>query len=136
VQRSPALPHRIDRLIEGRFLEHTGAIGFADDYMRKYLPPDLLDSGHVQVIRVDHFRTDFLRAFGGLLRVDRIPELAFSRVRNKTRVSDPQAREAIVSHIARIYEACPYWTEVEARFYPQSHVPTLSDREPPQKSSG
>jgi len=118
VQRSPNLPHRIDRLIEGRFLEHTGAIGFADDYMRKYLPPEIFASGDVRIIRVEHFRDDFLDAFGNIVDVDRIPARDFFRVRNKTRVSDPQAREIIDSHSCRIYESCPYWAEVEARIYP------------------
>ncbi len=118
VQRSPALPHRIDRLTEGRFLEHTGAIGFADDYMRKYLPPDLLNSGVVRIIRVDNFRDDFRAAFGEFIDVNRIPECDFSSVRNKTRLSDPLARQTINSHVRRIYESCPYWAEVEANFYP------------------
>lgn len=118
VQRSPRLPHQIDRLIEGRFLEHTGAIGFADDYMTKYLPPDLFNSGVVRIVRVDQFRDDFRAAFGDFIDVDRIPERDFSRVRNKTRSSDPLAREMIGSHIRQIYESCPYWAEVEAVFYP------------------
>lgn len=118
VQRSPALPHRIDRLIEGRFLEHTGAIGFADDYMRKYLPPDLLSSGVVRIIRVDNFRADFRAAFRDFIDVDGIPEQDFFRVRNKTRSSDALARETISSNLRRIYDSCPYWAEVEARFHP------------------
>ena len=117
VQRSPALPHRIDRLIEGRFLEHTGAIGFADDYMRKYLPPDLLNSGVVRIIRVDNFRADFCAAFRDFIDVDVIPEQDFYRVRNKTLSSDPLARETIGSNLRRIYDSCPYWAEVEARFH-------------------
>ena len=122
VQRSPNLPHRIDRLIEGRFLEHTGAIGFADDYMRKYLPPEIFASGDVRIIRVEHFYDDFLDAFGDFLNADRIPARDFVRMRNQTRVSDPQARQVISSHLARVYESCPYWAEVESRFYPNGNV--------------
>ena len=119
VQRSPTLPHRIERLIEGRFLEHTGAIGFADDYMRKYLPPELFASGDVRIIRVDQFRIDFQKAFSGFVDTARIPENDFLRVRNKTRVSNPQARQVIDSRLSQIYDSCPYWSKVEARFYPE-----------------
>jgi len=117
VQRSPTLPHRLDRLIEGRFLEHTGATGFADDYMRKYLPADLVDSGTLRVIRAEHFRADFHNAFSSFIDVERIPDGDFFKIRNRTRASSPLAREMIRSHLPRIYESCPYWAEVEARFY-------------------
>jgi hypothetical protein len=117
MQRSPGLEHRSENLLAGRFLEHTGALGFADDYMRKYLPLDIVDSGAVRIIRVEHFQQDFLSAFRDFIPVDRIPARDFTIMRNRTRIRDDNARRLIQSNLEQIYGACPYWAEVESRFY-------------------
>lgn len=78
MQRSPRLAHRPENLLTGRFFEQTGSLGFADDYMRKYLPPALIESGAVRIIRVEHFRQDFHTAFRDFLPVESIPEQDFA----------------------------------------------------------
>lgn len=117
MQRSPALEHNPENLLTGRFFEQTGALGFADHYMRKYLPPDLLESGAVRVIRVEHFRQDFTAAFRDFLPVERIPEQDFAIMRNRTRTMDDNARRLIQTNLEQIYRSCPYWADVESRFY-------------------
>lgn len=118
MQRSPRLAHRPENLLTGRFFEQTGSLGFADDYMRKYLPPALIESGAVRIIRVEHFRQDFHTAFRDFLPVESIPEQDFAVMRNRTRTGDESARRVIQSNLERIYQSCPYWAEVESRFYP------------------
>lgn len=117
MQRSPGLEHRSENLLAGRFLEHTGALGFADDYMRNYLPLDIVDSGAVRIIRVEHFQQDFLSAFRDFIPVDRIPARDFTIMRNRTRLRDDNARRLIRSNLEQIYDSCPYWAELESRFY-------------------
>lgn len=117
MQRSPGLEHRPEHLLAGRFLEHTGALGFADDYMRKYLPPDIVESGAVRIIRVEHFQQDFLSAFRDFIPVERIPARDFMIMRNRTRIRDDNARQLIQSNLEQIYGSCPYWAELESRFY-------------------
>lgn len=118
MQRSPQLRHLPENLLDGRFFEQDGVLGYADDYMQKYLPREILDSESVRVIRVEHFHQDFIAAFRDLIPIERVPEREFTVVRNRTRTRDAVARALIDSNIDRIYGSCPYWAEVEARFYP------------------
>ena len=117
MQRSPGLEHRQEHLLAGRFLEHTGTLGFADDYMRKYLPLDIVESGALRIIRVEHFQQDFLAAFRDFIPVERIPSRDFTIMRNRTRIRDDNARQLIQSNLEQIYGSCPYWAELESRFY-------------------
>jgi hypothetical protein len=117
MQRSPGLTHRPENLLAGRFFEQTGALGFADDYMRKYLPLDIVESGALRIIRVEHFQRDFLSAFRDFIPVERIPARDFTIMRNRTRIRDDNARQLIQSNREQIYSSCPYWAEVESRFY-------------------
>jgi hypothetical protein len=117
MQRSPGLAHRPENLLAGRFFEQTGALGFADDYMRKYLPLDIIESGAVRIIRVEHFQQDFLSAFRNFIPVERIPARDFTIMRNRTRIRDDNARQLIQSNREQIYNSCPYWAEVESRLY-------------------
>lgn len=118
IQCSPSLAHRQENLLEGRFFERTGILNHADNYANYYLPPGVLDSGLVRIIRCEHFREDFLEAFRDLIPCDRIPENAFSTIYNRTHVRDDRAWDIIQSHRERLYAACPYWAQLEARFYP------------------
>lgn len=117
MQRAPGLPHRAGNLLEGLFFERSGALNHADNCLRYWLPRDVLDSGAVRIIRVEHFQQDFLDAFSGLIPVERIPEREFSVMHNRTQVHDDRAWDLIRSNRERIYAACPYWAEVESRFY-------------------
>jgi hypothetical protein len=116
--RSPRLPHRPELLLEGRFLERSGRSSHADDYARRYLPPDVLGSGRVKFLRTEFFAADFRATFGEFLDVSRIPPRAFRRKVNVSWSYLPtQIRRQLHDASRTIYDCCPYWRSVEEAAY-------------------
>ena len=72
-ERSPQLPHDPELILEGKFLEMTGGVNHADNYIEKYLPQSLLSTGRVRFLRLEYFETDFIELFSRYLDVSAIP---------------------------------------------------------------
>jgi hypothetical protein len=116
-KRSPGLPHNLEDILEGHFLERSGLQSSADRYMRKYLPPELFTTNEVKVIRQEHFGTDFRSCFSEFLNVAKITETELAKRHNFNSRDHEQLASYISAHRDEIYRSCPYWKEVEERYY-------------------
>jgi hypothetical protein len=119
-QRSPGLAHNPNLLLEGKFMERGGYICHADDYIEKYLPQTLLDTGNVRFLRAEYFETDFIELFGKYLDLSVIPREEFIKRINFSKNHVP----ADILHSLRssrdIYSKCPKWRAVEELAYASS----------------
>jgi hypothetical protein len=118
VSRSPQLPHDPQTLLKANFLEHNGYLNNADYYTRTFLPETLVDSGRVEIIRLENFMADFRKVFGSYLDVSGIPDTALAVRHNPSeKTADNPARAVIGKHVEEIYRHAPYWKTLEAQFY-------------------
>lgn len=116
--RSPELPHRPELLLQGRFLEESGLAGYADDYARRYLPPQIIESGNVRFLRTEFFTDDFKAIFGEFLDISRIPDREFKRKVNASpRCLPEDVRRQLYDAPEKIYRSCPYWRSLEEMAY-------------------
>lgn len=114
VQRSPALAHRPERLLIGRFLEQRGSENHADAVIKKYLPESILSSSKVRFIRTEFFEIDFKSVFGDYVDISLIPDSEFGVKENSSRnFVSPKTRKALYDNLSSLYQACPYWKIVE-----------------------
>lgn len=118
VERSPNLKHDPELLLEGKFLEQQGTLNHADVVARQYLPPDILETGNVEFIRVEHFEQDFRSTFGKFIDVSRIPEFEYKSKINKSEHCVPEEiRSQLILNLGELYQRCPYWHLVERLAY-------------------
>lgn len=112
--RSPDRKHDPELLLEGKFLEVNGYQNHADNYAKKYLPPEILETGNIKFIRVEYFKEDFRSIFGKFIDVSKIPE---SELESRVNKSEQYLSEAIINELydknRKIYDRCPYWRSVE-----------------------
>ncbi len=114
VQRSPALNHRPELLLEGKFFEQGGIQNHADLYARKYIPEALLHSGKIRFVRTENFESDFKRVFGAFLDVKIIPDWEFNKRVNTSKSAVPDdIRKQLFQNQQEVYENCPYWKSLE-----------------------
>ena len=117
-KRSSHLPHRPELLLEGKFLESDGAEGYADDYARKYMPRQILESGSVRFLRTEFFEADFKAVFGEFVDISRIPEREFKRKVNASEPCLPESvRRQLYDEAKKVYDNCPYWRALEEAAY-------------------
>lgn len=116
--RNPKLQHHPEQILEGRFLEANGKTQHADNYVMKFLPQELLETGQVRFLRVEHFESDFRSIFGEFLDVSVIPDEVFRKKANVTKRCLPdQIREQLHSESRKVYTKCPLWSGVELLAY-------------------
>jgi hypothetical protein len=116
--RSPDLPHKPERLLEGYFLEARGYENHADYYMKKYLPESILNKRNVRFIRTEFFEADFKSIFGDYLDISIIPEYEYNRKVNTSQKALPdKVLKLLYSNQAALYKKCPYWNYVENKAY-------------------
>ena len=116
--RSPDLEHRPELLLEGRFLEKSGLASHADDYARRYLPRQIVDSGNVRFVRTEFFAADFKAIFGEFLEISRIPDKEFKRQVNASQRCLPEdVRQQLLDASEKMYHNCPYWRWLEELAY-------------------
>ena len=117
-QRSPDLSHRPDLLLEGKFLEADGFENHADNYVKKYLPQHILESGNVRFLRTEFFESDFKSIFGDFLDISQILDGEFKRKVNASKRCVPaNVREQLYGAPEKIYKNCPYWRVVDGMVY-------------------
>jgi len=116
--RSPQLDHRLERLLEGKFLEQTGLENHADRYAMKYLPKPILESDKLRFIRTEYFEADFKSVFGDYVDVSIIPDWEFNKRENASKSYIPlDIKKRLSDNQHRLYEQCPYWKIVEDLAY-------------------
>jgi len=116
-RRSPHLKHQPELLLEGKFLEQDGRMSCADYYVRKYLPPNILDSCDIRFIRTEVFTTDFLRVFGEFIDTSVIPRWEFEQKSNTSTSVVPNLIKRKLLEGTDVYQSCPYWATVEELAY-------------------
>ncbi len=117
-KRSPHLQHDYHLLLEGAFLESSGYLNRADNYIHRYIPDELLVSGEIIYVRVENFKDDFLEAFSGFIDVSKIPDGEFDVKVNKSINTIPDSfLEVLKEKEKSIYHHCPKWKKIEELAY-------------------
>ena len=135
--RSPQLQHDPEKLLQGIFLESNGYQNHADQYIEKYLPPEIFISNKVVFIRIEFFREDFIKAFRPFLNLSSIPDHEFNKKSNRSnsllkRLSlkkqfmaklyySPQKEltDRLKERLqTSVYQHCPKWHALESQLYP------------------
>jgi hypothetical protein len=116
-QRSPNLPHCPEKILEGYFFEANGCENHADNYVRLYLPENLLKTKNVRFIRTEFFESDFKLVFGDYLDISTIPEYEYTKKEN-TSQNELSEKIRIKLHSEKsVYLKCPYWSYIESIAY-------------------
>lgn len=113
VYRSPGQAHDPTLLEQGRFIEKTGTVGYADLYARKWISPDLCKKHKVKFLRQEHLAQDFASIFSDLVDISAID------LRSKVNSVKPDigAASRIALNQDKIYRECPYWAGLEFIVY-------------------
>lgn len=120
LQRTPRLEHDPELLVTGRFLERSGRVNHADNYVLKWISPSIrLNHGLISYLRVESFASDFLDIFGQYLDVS---EISISELEQRENASASvggklDVDRLIAANIDSIYKACPLWAELESEVY-------------------
>lgn len=116
-ERSPHLPHDPESLLEGCFLERRGKRNHADNFIRKFLPPHLLDTGRVKFLRAEFFERDFRNLFGGYMDLTVIPPEEYASRTNASPNHLPAEMTRRLFASPEVYAKCPAWRAVEELAY-------------------
>jgi hypothetical protein len=123
--RNPQLPHNPEMLLQARFLEADGSENHAENYVKRYLPEEIVRSGRIRFLRTEFFESDFKSIFGEFLDISTIPDREFQEKVNTSKRAFPESlRERLYCEPEQVYSSCPYWRSVEEIAY-SSQAPSL-----------
>jgi hypothetical protein len=119
IKRSPKLNHDPNLLILGKFLERTGQINHADNYISKYIPAYLIENhANISYLKVEDFANDFVKIFSRYIDISKISKRDLEQKVNASHGSTKYNVDQIISdNLAVIYGACPLWSELEKSVY-------------------
>lgn len=108
-------------LLEGRFPESSGHNNHVDVYINKWLPPKILKSSNLKIIRTENFKLDFKMVFSQFIDISRIPEWEYDKlVNSSTSILPSDIKHKLYNNKAELYEKCPRWSLVEEMAYGNS----------------
>lgn len=112
--RSPELIVTREMLLDGRFVEVTGHVNSADRSLSLYNSPEV-----TEWLRTETLEDDFKLVFGRYLDLSHIDVHSAFCFRNKSKLLYIQDLAFWFSkgELARLYESCPKWADIERRVY-------------------